>query len=114
MKLTRFTILLAAIVLLAAFYRLYRLDAYPVHFDNDESVLAYDAWSIWQTGADHHGVVMPNHFRTFNEYIPGLAQYITAPFVGLLGLNESAARLPFSLMGIATVFLTALIGRKWF
>ena len=114
MKLTRFTILLAVIVLLATFYRLYKLDFYPQHFDNDESVLAYDAWSIWQTGADHHGAVLPNHFRAFNEYLPGLAQYITAPFVGLLGLNESTARLPFALMGIGTVFLTALIGRKWF
>ena len=114
MKLSRFAIFLAAIVLLAAFYRLYQLDVYPQHFDNDESVLAYDAWSIWQTGADHHGAVLPNHFRAFNEYLPGLAQYITAPFVGLLGLNETAARLPFALMGIASVFLTALIGRKWF
>ena len=114
MKPTRFTILLAVIVLLAALYRLYQLDLYPQHFDHDESVLAYDGWSIWTTGADHHGAVMPDHFRAFNEYLPGLAQYIEAPFVGLLGLNEWNARLPFALMGIATVLITALIGRRWF
>src|SRR5262249_19812581 len=46
--------------------------------------------------------------------LPGLAQYIDAPFVGLLGLNETAARLPFALMGIATVVLTGLLGKRWF
>lgn len=114
MKVTRFTVLLVLITLLGAFYRLYLLDLYPQHFDNDESVLAYDAWSVWHTGADHHGSVLPNYFRAFNEYLPGLAQYIDAPFVGLLGLNEIAARLPFALMGIATVMLTGLLGKRWF
>src|SRR5205807_2405702 len=105
---------LVLILALAAAIRLYRLGDYPQHFDQDEAMIAYDAWSLWQTGADQHGEILPTHFRAFNEYLPGLAQYIVAPFVGLLGLNEANARLPFALMGIATVGLTALIGKQWF
>src|SRR5258708_33151015 len=93
-----FLTLLLGITLLAAAVRLYRLDTYPEHFDNDESILSYDAWSIWRTGADHHGAVLPNNFRAFNEYLPCLAQYIQASFVGLLGLDIAAARLPFGLL----------------
>src|SRR5258708_31595788 len=114
MQKARYYVILLAIVVLAAILRLYQLDIHPEHFDQDESVVAYDAWSIWRTGADHHGSFLPSHFRAFNEYLPGLAQYITAPFVGILGLDEFSSRLPFALMGVATVFLTASLGRSWF
>jgi hypothetical protein len=77
-------------------------------------MLGYDAWSIWKTGRDQHGAFLPIHFRAFNEYLSGTAQYIVAPFVGLLGPSELSARLPFELLGTVTVFLTALIGRRWF
>jgi 4-amino-4-deoxy-L-arabinose transferase-like glycosyltransferase len=83
-------------------------------FNQDEMVLGYDAWSVWQTGRDHHGEWLPINFRTFNDYVPPVANYITAPFVGLLGLSEATTRLPFAVLGIATVLLTALLGRRWF
>lgn len=113
-NINRFWLSLGLILVLAAGLRLYRLGDYPQTFNNDEMMLGYDAWSIWKTGADQYGVVLPTSFRSFNEYLPGLAQYITAPFVGILGLYEANARLPFALMGIITVLLTGLIGRRWF
>lgn len=87
---------------------------YPQLFSQDEAVLGYDALSIWQTGQDQHSNAFPVHFRTFNDYVPPVANYLAAPFVGLLGLNEFNTRLPFALLGIATVFLVALLGRRWF
>lgn len=110
----RFWILLLILMLFAAALRLYKLDVYPQVFNQDQAVLGYDAWSIWLTGRDHHGELLPVYFRAFNDYVPPVAMYITAPFVGLLGLSEFSTRLPFALMGIATVFLTALLGRRWF
>jgi 4-amino-4-deoxy-L-arabinose transferase-like glycosyltransferase len=94
--------------------RLYKPGVYPQSFHHDEMMLGYDAWSIWKTGMDQHGAFLPIHFRAFNEYLSGTAQYIVAPFVGLLGPSETSARLPFALLGTLTVFITARIGQRWF
>jgi hypothetical protein len=109
-----FWIVLTAIVVYAAALRLYGLDRYPMAVDQDEMVLGYDAWSLWHTGRDHHGQWFPIHFQNFGDYVPPTADYVAAPFVGLLGLSEFTTRLPTAVMGIATVILVALLGRRWF
>jgi hypothetical protein len=109
-----FRALLGGVVLLGAVLRLYKPGLYPQSFHHDEMMLGYDAWSIWKTGMDQHGAFLPIHFRAFNEYLSGTAQYIVAPFVGLLGPSETSARLPFALLGTLTVLITAMIGRRWF
>ena len=108
------TLSLVSILLVAAGLRLYALDSYPQRFNQDEMVAGYDGWSLWQTGRDHWGYVFPVFFRTFGDWVPPLANYITAPFVGVLGLSEFNTRLPSALFGIATVWLVALLGRRWF
>ncbi len=113
-RLLTFRVGLLLILLLAAGLRLYQLGVYPQIFDQDEQVMGYDAWSLWQTGHDHHGALLPVFFQTFDDYVPPVSNYITAPFVGILGLDQATTRLPMALMGIATVGLVALLGRRWF
>ena len=110
----RFYLILAAIVITAAFLRLVDLGQYPQRFNQDEMALGYDAWSIWRTGHDQHGDAFPIQFRNFNDYVPPVGNYITAPFVGLLGMDETTTRLPAALFAIATVALVGLLGRLWF
>ena len=105
---------LLAVLLFAAGVRLYKLGEYPQRFNQDEMVMGYDAWSLWQTGRDHHGDLLPINFRAFNDFVPPVNTYITAPFVGIFGLDEATTRLPMALMGIGAVFLVALLGRRWF
>lgn len=105
---------LLIITVIAGTLRLYRLGTYPQRFNQDEMVLGYDAWSLWQTGHDQHGDRLPIFFRTFNDYVPPVANYLTAPFVGILGLNETTTRLPVALLSTATVLLVGLLGRRWF
>ncbi len=102
------------VLLFGASVRLYKLDSYPIGFNQDQMVLGYDAWSIWQTGRDHHGQALPLFFRTFDDYVSPVANYLTSPFVGLLGLNEFNTRLPIAILGALTVLLVALLGREWF
>ena len=59
---SRFWLLLLGILLLASALRLYALDTYPQRFNQDEMILGYDAWSIWNTGHDHHGALFPIFF----------------------------------------------------
>ena len=110
----RFNLILAVIVLTAAVLRLVELGQYPQRFNQDEMAQGYDAWSIWRTGRDQHGNPFPLQFRNFNDYIPPVANYITAPFVGLLGMDETTTRLPVALFSIATIALVGLLGRLWF
>jgi 4-amino-4-deoxy-L-arabinose transferase-like glycosyltransferase len=110
----RFYLLLGLIVLMAAILRLVNLGEYPQRFNQDEMAQGYDAWSIWRTGRDQHGTPFPIQFRNYNDYIPPVGNYITAPFVGLLGMDETTTRLPVALFGIATVALVGLLGRLWF
>jgi 4-amino-4-deoxy-L-arabinose transferase-like glycosyltransferase len=117
---SRFWLLLLGILLLASVLRLYALDVYPQNFNEDGTLLGYDAWSVWTTGHDHHGAFFPVFFQSFwnpsatNDYDPPTSRYVAAPFVGILGLSEETTRLPFALMGVATVLLVALLGRRWF
>ena len=105
---------LALIVLFAGSIRLYGLGHHPEQFTQDEMVMGYDAWSLWQTGRDHHGDWMPINFKAFNDYVPPIGTYIASPFVGILGLREATSRLPFALMGTLTVLMVGLLGREWF
>ena len=101
---------LVVILLLGAALRLYGLGDYPQAFNQDEMVLGYDAWSIWTTGRDQHGNDFPVHFQTFNDAVPPVANYLAAPFVGILGLSRFNTILPFALLGIATIGLVGLLG----
>ena len=102
------------ITALAAFVRLWQLEEYPQRFNQDEMTLGYDAWSLWLTRRDQWDTFLPIHFRTFNDYVPPVANYITAPFVGTLGLSQFATRLPFALLGILTVVVCGLMARALF
>jgi 4-amino-4-deoxy-L-arabinose transferase-like glycosyltransferase len=88
----RFYMFLVVIVLVAAVLRLVNLGLYPQRFNQDEMAQGYDAWSIWRIGHDQHGEFFPLQFRNFNDYVPPVANYLTAPFVGLLGLDETTRR----------------------
>jgi 4-amino-4-deoxy-L-arabinose transferase-like glycosyltransferase len=109
-----FWLWLSLILTVGAILRLYGLSHYPAKFDQDEAVLGYDSWSLIRTLRDQHGNFLPVFFKTYNDYVPPVPNYLAAPFVGTLGLSVFAIRLPFALLSIATLFLTALLARRWF
>lgn len=74
-------------------------------FNSDEASFAYNAYSILETGKDEYGKVMPLRFQAFGENKLPITIYSIVPFIGILGLNETTARLPFILMGIITPLL---------
>lgn len=103
---------LVCVLLLAAFLRLYQLGSVPGHLTPDEAALGYNAFSILQTGKDEHGQLLPVIFKSFGDYKPGLYVYLTVPFVGIMGLNEFAVRLPSALFGIMSVYLVYLLASE--
>ena len=99
---------LILVILLASFLRLWQLGNIPAGTPNDEASYIYNSYSIWHTGRDILGNFLPLSFNAHSSQSP-VEVYLTAPFVGILGLSLFSARLPAALLGIGSVFLIFLI-----
>ncbi|MCL4383964.1 phospholipid carrier-dependent glycosyltransferase [Patescibacteria group bacterium] len=100
--------LLLLILVLAFVLRSYRLDSYPP-INPDEAAIAYNAYSLIQTGKDEHGASWPLHFQSFGDFKPGGYFYLAIPFIKLLGLNTLAVRLPNLFLSTSAVILIYLL-----
>jgi 4-amino-4-deoxy-L-arabinose transferase-like glycosyltransferase len=106
--------LLIAILIIAAFLRLWKLGNIPPSLTPDEASLGYNAYSILKTGRDEYGKILPVIFKSFGDYKPGLYVYLAVHSILVFGLNEFAVRLPSALAGIISVWLIYLIVKKFF
>ena len=59
--------LCTALFILATFVHFWRLSAIPPGFFFDESAIAYNAWSLLQTGADEYGTRWPLFLPLFRQ-----------------------------------------------
>ncbi len=110
-KLRALTICL--IVLLSLGLRLYRLESFPPAPYWEEVALGYDAFSIAETGRDHHGHWLPVvAFESFGDWKPGGYIYAAVPFIRLLGLRVAAIRLPAALAGVLIVIGVGVLTRR--
>ena len=101
------------ILLFATILRFQRLSDVPA-LNADEAAIGYNAYSLLETGLDEHGNKWPIHFQSFNDYKPGLYVYIVLPFVAVLGLTESAVRVPGAIFGVLNVLaIYLLVGRLY-
>ncbi|MBI2861255.1 MAG: glycosyltransferase family 39 protein [Chloroflexi bacterium] len=92
-----------AILVGAAFLRLYQLDALPPGLYHDEAVNGFNAI----------GILEGKRLLYFGEREP-LYMYLSALSVALLGPEVMAMRLPSALVGIATVAGLYLLARQLF
>lgn len=105
---------MVGILLLAAYLRIYRLGVIPYGLIPDEVMRGYDAYSLWQTGADSFGAFLPLFLRGFDDYTPALYSYLSVPFVAIFGLSAQSVRLASAVAGLVTVALTYQLGRQTF
>ncbi|MEK7090943.1 MAG: glycosyltransferase family 39 protein [Patescibacteria group bacterium] len=104
--------ILIVILVVGAVLRLVWLDKSPGSVNWDEAALGYNAYSLWKTGADEYGTKWPLSLRSFDDYKPPLYAYLTAPIVGIFGLNEINTRLLSAMAGVASIGLLYLISAK--
>lgn len=102
------------VLLLAAFLRLYDLDSLPISLFGDEIDVGYHAWALISTGKDYLGNVFPTYIQSLAEWRTPLLSYFIAPFIGLLGPNPFALRLPVALLGVLNVYLIYLLTNRLF
>ncbi len=95
---------LLALLLAAFFLRVYRLDVAPPGLHFDEGANGTDALRIWQG-------VTPLFFPDNNGREP-LYIYLVSLFIGVLGNNPLALRLPAAFAGTLAVATTFALGRR--
>lgn len=101
-------IAVAFVVVLAATLFFYKLNQSPPCLDADEASFAYNAFSILKTGRDEYGKFLPLRLQAFGDNRFPLITYLDIPWVAILGLNETSARManfPFALLFPIVVYL---------
>lgn len=109
MRIQKYTLVLFAIIILAAVLRFYQLGTNPPSLDWDEAAEGYNAYSLLKTGRDEYGYKLPLSFRSFDDYKPPLYIYMTVPSVALFGLNDFAVRFPSAFLGVFAVLFCYLM-----
>ena len=86
-------IVLSFIVLLSVGLFFFKINQVPRCLNADEASFAYNAYSILKTGADEYGKFLPLRLKAFGDNRFPLLSYLAIPWIAILGLNETAARL---------------------
>ena len=108
-------IALAAVLLVAAALRLYKLEDLPAGLYCDEAGNGYNAYALGVAGIDENGVHWPLYVWSFGtSYKNPVFIYSAILPVKLLGLSAFSVRLTSALFGIATVAAMFFLGRALF
>jgi 4-amino-4-deoxy-L-arabinose transferase-like glycosyltransferase len=102
-----------ALFLVVCALHFWRLGGEPQGFHADEASIAYNAYSILQTGADEYGTRWPLFFRSFDTYVDPVDVYATVPFVWAFGLHQWNARLPVALFYLLAGVAFFILLRVW-
>lgn len=104
------------IILFASFgARVIGIANVPAGINQDESMLAMDAWALSKYGTDRYGMFMPVHFTAWKYgQMSVLLGYLMVPFIKIFGFNAFAIRLPMAVVSTLGVALMYLISKKLF
>ena len=79
----------------------------------DEVSYGYNAYSLWKTGKDEHGVAWPMVFEAFGDFKLPLYMYSLVPLVALFGLEGWVVRLPSVVAGGLLPLAVFMMMRLW-
>lgn len=89
-----------------------RVTSNPAGFFIDESSVAYNAYTISQTGQDEFGNSWPLFFRAFGDYKNPIHIYLLAALFKLTGPSIFAARMLGAIAGLITALLVGVLGAR--
>lgn len=109
-----YKIILVLIVVLAFFLRFTKVTEVPPSLNWDEVAIAYNAYSVMQTGKDEWNRFLPLHFESYGEYKLPVQVYGSIPGIFVFGLNELGVRITPVLYGTLTILLLYFLGKELF
>ncbi len=108
-------ILLAAIMVIATFLRLFMLGSVPNGLQQDEASIGYEAYALAKYGIDRNGYAYPVHPLAFGSGGNSeLMIYLNMISIKLLGTGVVKLRLLPAILGIATVFFFFFVLKELF
>lgn len=105
MKKTKTIIFVFLIFISSLFLRLSHLGKVPNGLTVDEADMAYNAFSVLQTGRDVYNRHWPLFFQSLDDYKPAIPVYLTIPSIKLMGISAFSIRLMPALLGSVTPLL---------
>ncbi len=105
-------LLASIIIVVAAFLRFYQLGSIPAGLNWDETAYAYNAFSLWKTGADEWGVPHPLFLKSFSDYKPALLSYLLIPLFQIFGTSSVVVRSVTAGLGSIAVGVIFLLFHK--
>jgi 4-amino-4-deoxy-L-arabinose transferase-like glycosyltransferase len=100
---TKNWLFLLLILIVALFFRVYKITKVPPSLNWDEVSIGYNAYSILKTGKDEWGKTLPLHFESYGEYKLPLQIYASIPAIAIFGLNPFGVRVTPAIYGVLTV-----------
>src|SRR3989304_265661 len=114
MKKISWWLVLISLIALAFLSRVFRVTQSPPSPYWEEVALGYDAYSILQTGSDHHGNWWPViAFESFGDWKPSGFFYTLVPFIKVFGLTVFAVRLLSVVSGVGIVVGVGVLMRQY-
>lgn len=106
--------LILAILVFGLLLRAYQVTSAPPALYWEEVALGYDAFSILETGKDHHGHPWPIlAFESFGDWKPSLYFYYLVPFIKILGLTDLAVRISGVMLGVLMMMGIYFLARQF-
>lgn len=103
----------AAVFVMGCFVRLFRLGTLPEGISAEEALVGVQAKALWQTGGFlFDGQLTTQLAQWTGESTGPLLAVLTAPFIGLFGLNTWTTRLPLALLSCAAMAAAYGIGSR--
>ena len=100
---------LLAVLIAAAVLNFAYVPSHPPGMYIDESSIAYNAYTISQTGRDEYGNKWPLFFRAFGEYKNPTFIYLLAAIFRVTGPRIAVARLLSATLGLLTALLFGIL-----
>jgi len=110
--------LLIVILVIAGFFRLWKISEVPVSLFSDELDVGYQAYSITKTGKDYVGNPWPLYFQSYADFRAPVYIYSAVPTIALFGITQLGVRLPaiiFGVLGVLAIYLLSneLVSKKF-
>lgn len=108
----RLPTIFVVVLICGAIVYTYRVTRNPAGFFVDESSIAYNAYTISQTGQDEFGNSWPLYFRGFGDYKNPVYVYLLALLFKATGPGILTARLLGALAGVAAAGLLGILAAR--
>src|SRR5581483_12340335 len=97
-KITKTHLILVAILVVAFFFRVYKLDVFYI-YEHDQDLYSWIVKDIW---VDHHLRIIGQVTSIEGVFIGPIFYYLLIPFFALDGMNPLAATWLATLIGLTT------------